>query len=134
MYDIKKLNSLKLAELKEVASELNLTKVDKLKKQDLVYKILDEQALVLSKKETTEKPARKPRPAAKKPVKTDAVDKGTEVKTENTKPNDRKKRPAKKTDNPDLFNTNEEAKTDVKPRPKSKIKVEVTLATDRVKE
>ncbi len=135
MYDIKKLNSLKLAELKEVASELNLTKVDKLKKQDLVYKILDEQALVLSKKETAEKPVRKPRPAAKKTVKP-VVEKETAPKTDAVKPNERKKRPVKKTDNPDLFNTNDEVKTDTrpKPKPKAKVKVEVTLAKDRVKE
>ncbi|MCB9197954.1 MAG: transcription termination factor Rho [Flavobacteriales bacterium] len=44
MYDINQLNSLKLAELKEIAQKEGLTKFDKLKKQELVYKILDEQA------------------------------------------------------------------------------------------
>jgi len=46
MYDIEKLNSKKVAELREIAEKLNISKTEKLKKQDLVYKILDEQAIV----------------------------------------------------------------------------------------
>ena len=46
MYDIEKLNSKKVAELREIAGKLNISKTDKLKKQELVYKILDEQAIV----------------------------------------------------------------------------------------
>ena len=45
MYDIEKLNNKKVSELREIAEELNIPKSDKLKKQELVYKILDEQAL-----------------------------------------------------------------------------------------
>ena len=45
MYDIEKLNNKKVSELREIADELNIQKSDKLKKQELVYKILDEQAL-----------------------------------------------------------------------------------------
>ncbi|MEM7161522.1 MAG: transcription termination factor Rho [Bacteroidota bacterium] len=45
MYDIIELNSKKVAELREVAKELNIKKADSLKKQDLIYKILDEQAV-----------------------------------------------------------------------------------------
>ena len=45
MYDILDLNSKKVAELREIAEKLNINKIDKLKKQDLVYKILDEQAM-----------------------------------------------------------------------------------------
>ena len=45
MYDILDLNSKKVAELREIAEKLNINKVEKLKKQDLVYKILDEQAM-----------------------------------------------------------------------------------------
>ena len=45
MYDIEKLNNKKVAELREIADQLNIQKSDKLKKQELVYKILDEQAL-----------------------------------------------------------------------------------------
>jgi len=45
MYDIIELNGKLVSELKEIAKELNLTKIEGLKKQDLIYKILDHQAL-----------------------------------------------------------------------------------------
>ncbi|MBG14948.1 MAG: transcription termination factor Rho [Crocinitomicaceae bacterium] len=51
MYDILDLNGKKVAELREIAEKLNISKAEKLKKQDLVYKILDEQALIPSKNE-----------------------------------------------------------------------------------
>ncbi len=57
MYDIAQLRSKKVAELREIATELKITKVDKIKKADLVYRILDEQALVVPKKDIE-----KPRP------------------------------------------------------------------------
>ncbi|MAU75561.1 MAG: transcription termination factor Rho [Crocinitomicaceae bacterium] len=65
MYDIIELNGKKVADLREIASKLDVKRVDKLKKQDLVYSILDEQALLPSSKtsgKSTEKskaPARK---------------------------------------------------------------------------
>ena len=58
MYDIIELNGKKVADLREIASKLEVKRVDKLKKQDLVYSILDEQALLPSSKtsgNTTEK-------------------------------------------------------------------------------
>jgi transcription termination factor Rho len=45
MYDILELNSKLLPDLREIAKELNIKKVESYKKQELVYKILDEQAL-----------------------------------------------------------------------------------------
>ena len=45
MYDITELNEKKVAELKEIADKLNVPKSDKLKKQDLIYQILDLQAM-----------------------------------------------------------------------------------------
>jgi transcription termination factor Rho len=44
-YDIIELNGKLLTELKDIARELDLKKVNNLKKQDLIYKILDHQAL-----------------------------------------------------------------------------------------
>ena len=41
MYDILALNEKKVAELKDIADELKIKKIDKLKKQELIYKILD---------------------------------------------------------------------------------------------
>jgi transcription termination factor Rho len=45
MYDIIELNGKLVSELREIAKELNIPKYDKLLKQDLIYKILDYQAL-----------------------------------------------------------------------------------------
>ena len=45
MYDIIELNEKLVDELKDIAKELNIPKYDSLKKQELVYKILDMQAL-----------------------------------------------------------------------------------------
>ena len=50
MFDIIELNGKKVAELKEIAGKLGITRLDKLKKQDLVYSILDEQAAQPSSK------------------------------------------------------------------------------------
>lgn len=45
MYDIIELNGKLVTELKDIAKELNIPKYEKLLKQDLIYKILDQQAL-----------------------------------------------------------------------------------------
>lgn len=45
MYDIIELNNKLITELKEIARDLNVAKYESLKKQDLIYKILDHQAL-----------------------------------------------------------------------------------------
>ena len=45
MYDIIELNGKKVADLRDIAKNLGIRRTDKLKKQDLVYSILDEQAL-----------------------------------------------------------------------------------------
>jgi len=60
MYDITSLNEKLLADLKEIAKELKVENFDTLKKQDLVYKILDHQALnpaPVPKKAESKKPA-----------------------------------------------------------------------------
>ena len=45
MYDILELSKKLLPELKDIAKELKIKKPESLKKQDLIYKILDQQAL-----------------------------------------------------------------------------------------
>lgn len=45
MYDILELSKKLLPELKEIAKELNIKKTEALKKQDIIYKILDQQAI-----------------------------------------------------------------------------------------
>ncbi|WP_372648631.1 transcription termination factor Rho [Draconibacterium sp.] len=46
MYDILELNKKLVPELKEIAKELNIKRVESYKKQDLIYKILDTQAVL----------------------------------------------------------------------------------------
>ena len=62
MYDILELNKKLVPELREIAKELNIKRVESYKKQDLVYKILDTQAI-----QEAEKKERKNTP--KEPVK-----------------------------------------------------------------
>ncbi len=45
MYDILELNKKLVSDLREIAKELQIKKVESLKKQDLIYKILDQQAI-----------------------------------------------------------------------------------------
>lgn len=45
MYNIQELNAKLVGELREIATKLNISKSDTLKKSELVYKILDEQAV-----------------------------------------------------------------------------------------
>ena len=78
MYDIIELNGKKVAELREIAKELQISKVEKLKKQDLIYKILDEQAIKpIAKRQDSGDSAKKP-----------------EQKTEKTQKRPRKRKPA----------------------------------------
>jgi transcription termination factor Rho len=56
MFDILELNSKKVSELREIAKELDIRKAESLKKEDLIYKILDEQAVNPAKTKTL-KPA-----------------------------------------------------------------------------
>ncbi len=83
MYDITELNEKLVSDLKEIAEKLNVPKADKLKKQELIYQILDIQAMT-------------PAPAELKSAR-------TENKTDDKKPiKDPKPRPprAKKDDKP----------------------------------
>jgi transcription termination factor Rho len=45
MYDILELNNKVVSELKEIAKKYNIKKIETLKKQELIYKILDQQAI-----------------------------------------------------------------------------------------
>src|SRR5688500_20363861 len=49
MYDILQLNDMLVPELLDIAEQLKIPNVKKLSKQDLVYKILDSQAIAGSK-------------------------------------------------------------------------------------
>lgn len=62
MYDIIELNKKLVGELRDIAKEVGLKKFEKLKKEDLVYQILDQQAINPIKKTPTEKPEPKRKP------------------------------------------------------------------------
>jgi transcription termination factor Rho len=68
MYDILELNKKLVTDLREIAKELNIKRVEALKKQDLIYKILDQQAISISEKdaERTGKSPRTPGHASSK--------------------------------------------------------------------
>ncbi len=55
MYDILELNKKLLAELRDIAKELKIKRVESFKKQDLIYKILDTQAIVVSESKSGKK-------------------------------------------------------------------------------
>lgn len=59
MYDILELNDKLLTDLRQIAKTLNIKRVESYKKQELIYKILDQQALVAAQSESAaEAPAR----------------------------------------------------------------------------
>ncbi|MBT5090145.1 MAG: transcription termination factor Rho [Flavobacteriales bacterium] len=87
MYKLEELNAKKVADLKAIATELNLKKFEKLKKEDLAYAILDHQAENIQAQAA---PMRKQRtrtntPEKEGPKKSDH----TELKTKVTQSNDK---------------------------------------------
>jgi transcription termination factor Rho len=67
MYDIIELSRKLLPDLKEIAKELDIKKIESFKKQDLIYKILDIQAIIASEKKTDDKKLKSPRDISVKP-------------------------------------------------------------------
>ncbi len=114
MYDINELKGKKLPELKEIAETIALPKYKSLNKQELVYKILDHQAVnpeataSLAKKETPSAPAEKPQNTVEKQAPESKPEAKPEVKTDTAprpkRPQDTKREPRK-----------EEAKGDSRP-------------------
>ena len=99
MYDILALNDKKVAELRDIAKDLSIKKTESLKKQDLIYKILDEQALN-PKAVKKEAPTKADKPAGEKPKRkrvqkpvAQKVEKKTKAESEADKQED--KAPAK---------------------------------------
>ncbi|HEC44208.1 MAG TPA: hypothetical protein ENI20_15405 [Bacteroides sp.] len=64
MYDILELNKKLVSELRDIAKELKIKRVEGFKKQDLIYKILDQQAIVASETPVKQKDQRKDRTPA----------------------------------------------------------------------
>ena len=88
MLDILQLNDMLVPELREIAEKINLKGYKRLSKQDLIYKILDQQALAgdttgEKKEEEAEKPARPARRG--KPKKSEAPVENTEKQEQEEK-------------------------------------------------
>lgn len=120
MYDILSLNEMLVPELRDLADNLGLKGYKKLSKQELIYKILDEQALANntdSKKQESKKPTRRAAaPKKEAPVKTDVKAKEKEEAAPETKDDGEKKprgrrRPAKDENNTEVDAKEESAKS-----------------------
>ena len=105
MFDILELNKKLVSELRVIAKELKIRRVESLRKQDLVYKILDQQAIVAAEKKNLE---------PKKPF--------SDKKLHKNRPQSRKPRPEKSPDNQRKRITNEpnsdRKDSNIQPRPK----------------
>lgn len=101
MYDILELNKKLLPELKDIAKEMNIKKFENLRKQDLIYQILDQQAINAvnepkgkpkEKKEFKRPEKREERREDKKPVEQPQPAKPAEAQPKNEQNNERDKR------------------------------------------
>lgn len=61
MYDILELNEKLLSDLRQIAKDLNIKRVESYKKKELIYKILDQQAMLPVEAETKSVKEKKPR-------------------------------------------------------------------------
>ncbi len=132
MYDIITLNSKLVGELRQIAKELEIPKHEKLIKRDLIYKILDQQALNPGKEQTEkeQQPGKRPykrrKPEDNKPqqkeeksVKTTEPEKKTsDNNTEQPPPQQKRRRGRPRKVQQPITNTREET-TGQKPEPAS---------------
>lgn len=65
MYDILELNEMLVADLRQIAKDLNIKRADSLRKQDIIYKILDQQAITAVEKKQEPKKEKKEVPQTK---------------------------------------------------------------------
>jgi transcription termination factor Rho len=73
MYDILELNKKLVTELRDIAKQLNIKKSESLRKQDLIYKILDQQAIAATEAKKNDKKY-KPKPKIEKVTSSDTFD------------------------------------------------------------
>jgi transcription termination factor Rho len=163
MYDILELSKKLLPELREIAKELKIKRAETLKKQDLVYKILDQQAIEATENKTVQnkennvpltgndKPfherdsglRRGKRPRTHKPVFSRPVESVMSVSPDDLKRPEEKYEPLsvqeKQEEKPEMFKSPEpesEERTSplLKPEVKEEEKSEVPVSFDKPKE
>jgi len=119
MYDILQLNDMLVPELQDIAAQQNITNVQKLDKQELIYKILDKQSVMNTTEKTNdgEKPKRK---RILKPVATGAVETTPDpvLAEDKAKPEIKVKKPELAIDRKKPLRKNKEDEEDHKPREK----------------
>ncbi len=120
MYDILELNKKLVPELREIAKGLKIKRVESFKKQDLIYRILDQQAIVASEMKTTEK---KKRTRTKKQDKNNEEEGGSKLKLRRRR---KTTKPAEDKNDLELFAGQENAaeKTAIEEHKQPKEKVE----------
>ncbi len=96
MYDILELNKMLVADLRQVAKGLKIKRVDSLKKQDLIYKILDQQAISASEKKKDTVKKESPKGKETKATVKSKPQKPQSVGTPKTEDSDSKLRPRRK--------------------------------------
>ncbi len=95
MYDILELNKKLLSELRDIAKELKIKRVESFRKQDLIYKILDTQAIVVSESKTNKKESPKKESAKKEKTEKDNIRKDTVEAKSDSSQQEPKKRPGR---------------------------------------
>ena len=78
MYNISELNAMNEADLKSIAESMGLKKVDSIEKDDLIYKILDQQAINVATSTASEKKRRPAKEPKAKKEKTQSTEKKQE--------------------------------------------------------
>jgi transcription termination factor Rho len=95
MYDIIELNKMLVADLRQIAKDLKIKRVESLRKQDIIYKILDQQAITATetKKEVKPKPEKQVKKTVQKsPPKVQASESPAKDENEDKKKRMRRKR------------------------------------------
>jgi transcription termination factor Rho len=117
MYDILELNKKLLPELREIAKGLKIKRVEALRKQDLIYKILDEQAINAAE-------------ARSKTKQTGSSASHTQRKHESRTPRKRGRKPASQVKSEDTVSVGSENKQRAKSGKSEKVDVEESPVLD----
>ncbi|MFO8129668.1 MAG: transcription termination factor Rho [Bacteroidales bacterium] len=126
MYDIIELNSKLVSELKEIAKELRIPKYDKLLKQDLIYKILDHQALNPPKEDRKKE---KPEPQKSSPRR-----KNKAHAAENKSPKEEHKKPTTSGENINIPEFKQKEKENIRSKRGRKPQKKTTIQQDEHRE
>ncbi|MEZ5071764.1 MAG: transcription termination factor Rho [Bacteroidales bacterium] len=95
MYDILELSNKLLSELREIAKELKIKRVESFRKQELIYKILDQQAIEVSENKAAKKDGAKKEGARSEAVSQPSGPSGSDTKPDNKESGRREEKSSK---------------------------------------